>query len=119
MQDSVNPFEHLRFPGIPESDVVRDKFDTITVFDDRKEIVKILVADDGNGRFTFGYDIYFINGRHACKLPSLENGYCTTYNNAVLYFLGYIKKYDSRFSENVIFEVNRLIGKYSQTSLFY
>lgn len=118
MQDSVNPFEYLRCPGISDSDVIREDFDTVVVYDDRKEIVKILVADAGNGRYAFGYDIYFINGRHAHRLPSLENGYCTTANNAVLYFLGYIKKYASRFSYNVITEVNRLIGQYSQPRLF-
>lgn len=118
MQELVNPFESLRCPGIPDSDVIRDKFDTITVYNDRKEIVKILIAYAGNGRFAFGYDIYFLNGRHANKLPSLENGYSTTANNAVLYFLGYIKKYASRFSDNVIAEVNRLIGQYSQSTLF-
>lgn len=118
MQDSVNSFESLRCPGIPDSEAIRDEFDTITVYDDRKEIVKILVADAGNGRFAFGYDIYFLNGRHASRLPSLENGYCTTANNAVLYFLGYIRKYASRFSNNVISEVNRLIGYYSQATLF-
>lgn len=118
MQESVNPFESLRCPGIPDGDVIRDKFDTVTVYDDRKEIVKILIAYAGNGRFAFGYDIYFLNGRHANRLPSLENGYCTTANNAVLYFLGYIKKYASRFSNNVISEVDHLIGQYSQPSLF-
>ena len=117
MQESVNLFEFLRCPGIPDSDVI-DKFDTVVVYNDRKEIVKILVADTGNGRFAFGYDIFFLNGRQAKRLPSLENGYCTTANNAVLYFLGYIKKYASRFSDNVIREVNRLIGQYSQPTLF-
>lgn len=118
MQESVNPFESLRYPGIPDSDVIRYQFDTITVYDDRKEIVKILVADAGNGRFAFGYDIYFHGGGHVVITPTLENGYCTTFNNAVLYFLGYIKKYASRFSDNVITEVNRLIGQYSQATLF-
>ena len=118
MQESVNPFESLRCSGIPDSDVIRDKFDTVTVYDDRKETVKILIAYAGNGRFAFGYDIYFLNGRHANRLPSLENGYCTTANNAVLYILGYIKKYGSRFSNNVITSVNSLIGQYSQSTLF-
>lgn len=118
MQDSVNPYESLRREGISDSNLIRDNFDTIVVYDDRKEIVKILVAYAGNSRFAFGYDIYFLNGRHANKLPSLEYGYCTTANNAVLYFLGYIKKYASRFSDNVITEVNRLIGQYSQSTLF-
>lgn len=114
----LNPFEHLRLPGIPDSVAIRNNFDTIVVYDDRTEVVKILVADAGNNRFAFGYDIYFLNGRHANRLPSLENGYCTTANNAVLYFLGYIKKYASRFSENVRLAVDRLIWQYSQLTLF-
>ena len=118
MLNSINPFETLRLPGTPDSVAIRDNFETIVVYDDRKEVVKILVADAGDDRFVFGYDIYFLNGRHANRLPSLENGYCTTANNAVLYFLGYIKKYASRFSENVGLAVDRLIGQYSQQTLF-
>ncbi|MBQ7941124.1 MAG: hypothetical protein IJ328_01785 [Muribaculaceae bacterium] len=118
MQESVNPFERLRCPGIADSEAIKEKFETITVYDDRKETVKILVADAGNGRYAFGYDIYFLNGRHAIRLPSLESGYCTSFGNAVLYFLGYIKKYGSMFSIGVINEVNRLIGEYTQTRLF-
>lgn len=118
MQNSINPFESLRYPGIDDSDVIRTNFDTIEVYNNRREIVKILVADAGNGRFAFGYDIYFRNGRNAQRLPTLEMGYCSSKQNAILYFLGYIKKYASMFSENVIFEVDRLIGQYQQPSLF-
>lgn len=116
MQESVNPFESLRCPGIPDGDI--DAFDTIIVYNDRKEIVKILVADAGDGRFAFGYDIFFLNGRHAKKRPSLEMGYCLSRDNAILYFLGYMRKYASYFSNNVISEVDRLIGQYSQATLF-
>lgn len=118
MKETVNPFEYLRGQGVSDSDVIRENIDTITVYDDRKEIVKILVADAGNNRIAVGYNIYFLNGRHADKLPTLEAGVFVSKNNAILFFLGYIKKYASMFSNNVIFEVNRLIGEYSQSKLF-
>lgn len=118
MQNLINPFESLRYPGIPDGDIIRNNFDTIEVYNDRKEIVKILVTDIGNGQFAFGYDIYFLDGRHVCRLPSSELGLCTSANNAVLYFLGYIKKHHYMFSENVIHEVDKLIGRYRQLSLF-
>lgn len=118
MQESINPFESLRCPGVPDSDVIRTNFKTITVFSDRTESVQILIADGGNGRWAFGYNINFANGRRANRLPCLEMGYCTSEQNAILYFLGYIKKYASMFSDNVIYETNRLIGQYSQNSLF-
>lgn len=118
MKEPINPFEHLRHHGVPDSDFIRNNYTTITVYDDRNEIINILVANAGNGRFAFGYNIYFLNGRHADRLPSLEFGYCDSEKNAILYFLGYISKYASMFSDNAIHEVNRLIGKYSQQSLF-
>lgn len=118
MQKSINPFESLRCPGIPDSDVIRTNYKTITVFSDRTESVQILVADGGNNRWAFGYNINFADGRRANRLPCLEMGYCTSEQNAILYFLGYILKYNSMFSDNVIHEMNRLIAVYSQPSLF-
>ena len=118
MQESINLFEALRFPGVPDSDSIRTNFKVITVFSNSTESVQILVADGGNNRWAFGYNINFANGRRANRLPCLEMGYCTSERNAILYFLGYIKKYASMFSENVIYETNRLIGQYSQNSLF-
>lgn len=118
MQSSVNPFEALRFPGIPDSEDIRNNLEYIEVFNNRKEIVKVIIADAGDGKFTFGYDIYFASGRVAQKLPSLEMGFCTSRNNALLYFLGYMKKYSSHFSDLVMFEVDKLIGKIQQNSLF-
>ena len=118
MKDLPNPFEAMLQPGIEYSDVIREGFETIEVFNNRKEVIKILIADAGDNRFAFGYDIYFLSGRNAQRLPSLEMGYCSSRVNAILYFLGYIKTYASMFSENVIFEVDRLIGQYLQSSLF-
>lgn len=118
MKEEINPFESLRHPGVLDSDVIRTNFKTITVFSSRTESVQILVADGGNDRWAFGYNINFANGRRANRLPCLEMGYCSSERNAILYFLGYIKKYASMFSENVIYETNRLIGQYSQDSLF-
>ena len=118
MKDLPNPFEAMLQPGIESSDLIREGFETIEVFNNRKEVIKILIADAGDNRFAFGYDIYFLSGRNAQRLPSLEMGYCTSRVNAILYFLGYILQYNSMFSDSAIHEVKKLIATYSQPKLF-
>ena len=116
--DDKNPFEFLRKPGLEDSAPICDGFETIEVCNDRHEIVKILVADAGEGRYAFGYDIYFASGRHVCLLPSLKSGYCTSRREAILFMSGYIKQYSSMFSDAAIAEVEKLISQYITPSLF-
>ncbi len=118
MTPSSNPFESLRNPGTEDAELIRDNFETIEVYNDRTEILKILVADAGNGRWAFGYDLYFFNGRHADRLPSLEMGYCSSRENAILYFLGYIKSYSTMFSADAIDAVDKMIAQYIAPKLF-
>lgn len=116
--DNRNTFEYLRKPGIKDSTPIRDGFETIEVYNDRKEIVKTLVADAGNARWTFGYDIYFATGRHACMIPSLEPGYCTSRSDAILFMLGYMRRHPTKFSDAVIAEIDKLIAQSITPTLF-
>lgn len=118
MKEPLNQFESLRQPAILDSVEIRENLNTISVFDSRRENVKIIIAKVSDRCYAAGYDIYFKSGRHASLLPTCELGWFLSENEAVLYWLGYIKKYASMFSDDAICAVEHLIGKFQQTSLF-
>lgn len=118
MKNSVNPYEMYRKPGIPESGPIRHGHRVLPVFSAEKESIQIITADAGYNRVALGYNIYFENGRNAYRLPSLESGWYVNEQEAILFFLGYVKKYSCLFFKEAIAEVNRQIMLHSQMSLF-
>ncbi len=115
--ESINPYENFRVRFFEASGEIRD-YKKVVIVDDRKESVTLLIGEVSPDKFAIGYDIYFADGRHAGRLPSLEYGYFTDEIKAKLYFLGYIKQNASRFLPSSLETVDGLIRETAQLGLF-
>lgn len=86
--------------------------------DGGQERIDILLAKTNTNKYTFGYSIWFHNGRHADRPPNLEMGWFSSEQDAILYFLGMIIQYKQWFLPETLNAVQRAIHDNSQLSLF-
>lgn len=115
-----NEFGCLRCPPINSNERFSPSL-TITVIDTQTESLQLLVArvnTDVSDVYAIGYRAHLLSGRDATLEPSLLYGHFRSEADAVLYLCGFFKVRADMFSPDVLMELNALIRRYSQTSLF-
>ena len=114
-----NPYEHLLVRDYDEEDLdLKGAVKRVSVFDTPGETITVFLQDDGAGHWTYGYNIYFSNGRSATRKPNLEYGYCVTENDALLHFLGLCLSFRTSFSEDAVAAIKAMIMDRAQLKLF-
>lgn len=114
---SKNPYEYLKLDAVC-THVLIPAQSTWTITEDRAETVSILTSVLDDGRWCYGYSVYWKNGRHSHCNPDPSKGLFQSKREAQLYALGFMSLYTSYFTEETNVAILKAVGEKSQAELF-
>lgn len=113
----VNEFEGLlRRDGL--RDVAAQSWKSHVVHDDGHEIVQLLTSEVEPGKWAVGYDLYFLDGRSAHRVPNLAWGWGGSERVVMLWMTGYCLSWGKFFSAEAREALSREQQKWRALSLF-
>lgn len=112
-----NPYESYRHEGMLGARNAQ-MVESVMVYNSREEHVLLRLLRDENGRFFYGYDILFPDGRTAVVPPGTLAGWFDSCRQAQLYFLGHMVVHRNYFSEECVKQVRLRILDLIDQSLF-
>lgn len=114
---SENPYEYLKLDEICGCGQVPTQF-ILTVGNTEHETIRIHTSQLPNGRWCYGYSVYWKNGRQSILEPDPSLGLFFTRREAHLYALGFMSLYADFFTEDSNHAIRSAITIESQGTLF-
>lgn len=114
---SKNPYEYLKTECLDDVTPVEAQA-SWSITDSREESITIHSSLLPDGRWVYGYMVYWKNGRQSMLRTSAENGLFKTQREAQLYAVGFMKLYLSYFQPETREAIIKAESRLLQAELF-
>lgn len=113
----VNEFDNLLCRD-DLKDMAAECWKSHVVYNDGREILRLLTAEVEPGKWAVGYDLYFADGRSAHRVPNLACGWGGSERVVMLWMTGYCLSWGKFFTPEAREALSKEQRKWRELSLF-